>query len=78
MVGCKATQKCLLTNRNLHFFVFYTKADKLVKAVINYFPDNSSSEHITAVLQQLDLDIIIVKQMTLRKEGSQTPLSPYP
>jgi hypothetical protein len=72
MVGCKATQKSLLTHRNLHFFTFNTKAAKPVKAVIRHFPDNSSSEHITVVLQQLDLRNIIVKQKT---EGvTDTPL----
>jgi hypothetical protein len=30
--------KEILAEKNLHFFIFYTKADKLVKAVIRHFP----------------------------------------
>jgi hypothetical protein len=46
MVNYNAIQK-FLTEKNLHFFIFYTKTVKLVKAVIRHLPGNTSAEDIT-------------------------------
>jgi hypothetical protein len=51
MVGYNAVQKFLI-EKNVHFFTFYTKADKLVKAVIRHLPGNNSAEDITMALQE--------------------------
>jgi hypothetical protein len=42
MVDYSAIQK-FITKRNLHFITFYTKADKLVKAIIRHLPGNTSA-----------------------------------
>jgi hypothetical protein len=58
---------------------FYTKADKPVKAVIRNLSGSTSSEDITVVLQELDYDVISVKQMTTKRptpEGGVTHLRP--
>jgi hypothetical protein len=36
-----------ITEKNPHFFIFHTKADKLVKGVIRNLPGNNSTEDIT-------------------------------
>jgi hypothetical protein len=46
MVNYNAIQK-FLTEKSLHFFIFYTKTDKSVKAVIRHLPGNTSAEDIT-------------------------------
>jgi hypothetical protein len=46
--------------------------DKPVKAVIRHLPDNISAEDITVALQEIDYEVISIKQ----KEGSNTPPSP--
>jgi hypothetical protein len=56
-----------LTEKNLIFFLFYSKADKLVKAVIKHLPGNASAEDTTVVLQKLDYDVMSVKQMTAKR-----------
>jgi hypothetical protein len=73
MVDYNAIQK-LLTKENLHFFTFYTKADKPVKAVIRHLLDNTTADDITVDLQKTDYDIS-VKQMTAKRptpEGGVT------
>jgi hypothetical protein len=65
MADYYAIQK-FLTDKNLCFFTFYRKVDKLVKAVIRYLPGNMSAEEITVVLQEIDYDVISVKQMTVK------------
>jgi hypothetical protein len=69
MMDYNAIQK-FLTEKNLHFFTFYTKADKPVKAIIRHFPGNISAVDITVALQKIDYNIISVKQMTAK---SPTP-----
>jgi hypothetical protein len=52
-----------LTNHSLHCFMFYSKSDKPVKAVIRPLVSNTLSEHITHVLQLLGFDVMSVEQM---------------
>jgi hypothetical protein len=53
--------------KNFHFFALYTKAHKLVKAVIRHLPGNTSAKNITVVLQEIDYDVISVKLMTAKR-----------
>jgi hypothetical protein len=53
MVDYNAIQK-FLTEKSLHFFTFYTKADKPVKSIIMYFPGSTSAQDITVTLQEID------------------------
>jgi hypothetical protein len=48
------TIRKFITEKNLHLFAFYTKADKLVKAVIRHLSGNNSAEDITVDLQEID------------------------
>jgi hypothetical protein len=66
MVDYNAIQK-FLTKKNLHFFTFYTKVDKLVKAVIRHLPGNISAVDITVALQEIDYNIVSLKQMTAKR-----------
>jgi hypothetical protein len=63
VAGYKAIQN-LLRQRGLPFLTFYTKGDKMVKAVIRHVPNNTSSEDIIVALQELGYEVISVKQMT--------------
>jgi hypothetical protein len=77
MVDYNAIQKFFI-EKNLHFFTFYTKADKPVKAVIRHLPGNTSEEDIAVALQEMDYDVISVKQMTAKRptpEGGVTHTS---
>jgi hypothetical protein len=81
MVDHSAIQK-FLTEKNL-FFIFYTKVDVPVKAVIGHFPGNLSVEDITMDLQEIRVyfDVISMKQVTAKRstsEGRITPPSPFP
>jgi hypothetical protein len=81
MVDHNAIQKSL-TEEN-HFYIFYTKVDEPVKAVIGQFPGNLSVEDIIVALQEIRVYFVIsMKQMTtnipFQKEGSHTPPSPFP
>jgi hypothetical protein len=58
MVDYNATQK-FLTEKNLHFFTFYIKVDKLNKAVIRHMPGNISTDTITVALQVIDYNVIM-------------------
>jgi hypothetical protein len=42
------------SEKNLHFFTFYTKADNPVKALIRHLPGNISAEDTTVVLHETD------------------------
>jgi hypothetical protein len=79
MVDYSAIQKSL-TENNLHLFTFYTKADEPAEAVIRHLLGNISAEDITVAFQQVDYDVISVKQMTanvpLQKDGPHRPRSP--
>jgi hypothetical protein len=77
MAGYKTIQK-LLSTKGLPVFTFYTNGDKPVKAVIRHLTNNSSSEDITVALQELDYEVISVKQMTAKRpspEGGVTLVS---
>jgi hypothetical protein len=54
MVDYNAIQK-YLTEKNLHFFTFYIKAENPIKAVIRYLADNISAEDTTVALQETRL-----------------------
>jgi hypothetical protein len=74
MVDYNAIQN-FWTERNFHFFIFYTKADKPINAIIKHLPGNISTEDITVALQETDY-VISVKQMTTKcptSEGGITP-----
>jgi hypothetical protein len=58
MVGYNAMQK-FLTEKNLHFFTFYMKTNKPIKAVISNLPASISAEDITVALQEIDYNVII-------------------
>jgi hypothetical protein len=66
MVDYKAIQK-FLTEKNLHVFTFYTKADKPVKAVIRYLSCSTSADDIIVALQEIDYDVISIKQTTAER-----------
>jgi hypothetical protein len=77
MVDYNAIQE-FRTEKNLHFFTFYTKADKPVKAIIRHLPGNIYSENITVALQEIDYDVASVKQTTAKRpipEGGVTHTS---
>jgi hypothetical protein len=77
MADYKTTQN-ILSQKGLPFFTFYTKGDKLVKAVIRHFPNNTWSEDIRVALQELGYEVISVKQMTAKRlspEGEVTLVS---
>jgi hypothetical protein len=57
MVDYNAIQK-FLTEKNLHFFIFYTKANKLSKAITQHLPGNTSTDNITVTLQEIDYIIM--------------------
>jgi hypothetical protein len=72
------TIQTLLSNQGLHYFTFYTKSDKPIKAVISHLPTNTSSEDITVALQELGYEVISFKQMTSKRpspEGGATCIS---
>jgi hypothetical protein len=66
MVHYNATQR-FRTENNLHFFTFYTKADKPVEVLIKHFPGNISAENITVTLKDMKYDVINVKEMTAKR-----------
>jgi hypothetical protein len=77
MVDHNAIQKFLI-EKNLHFFIFYTKADKPIKVVIRHLPGSASAEDITAALQEIDY-VFSVKRITTKRptpEGGVTHLLP--
>jgi hypothetical protein len=72
--------KKFLAEKNIHFFMFYKMADTTVQAVVRHSPGNIPAENITVAVQEIDYDVINVKQMTdnvaRQKDGSHTP--PFP
>jgi hypothetical protein len=80
MYGALESYKKFLTEKNLHFFTFYTKTDKPVEAVIRYLPGSISAEDITVALQKIYDYVIGVKQMTAKRptpEGGVTHAPPF-
>jgi hypothetical protein len=74
MVDYNAIQK-FLNEKNLHFFTFYTKADKPVNTITRQLPGNNPAENIIVALQQTDYHVVSVKQMTAKRtipEGGVT------
>jgi hypothetical protein len=70
-----------LTEKNFHFIIFYTKADKSVIAVTRHVPGNNAAREINVALQEIDYDVISVKQMTAKcltpdGEATHTHTSP--
>jgi hypothetical protein len=63
MVDWNNIQK-FLTEKTLHFFTFYKKADQLVTAVISHLSGNNSAEDITVALQEVNYDIINVRGLS--------------
>jgi hypothetical protein len=59
MVDCKAIHD----SSNFHFCTFYSKEDKLAKVVIRYLPGHISAD-VTVALQDIDYNIISLKQVT--------------
>jgi hypothetical protein len=67
----------LPTEKKLHFFTFYSKVDKPVKAIIRHLPGNISAEDVAVTLHEADYDII-VKHTTAKRptpEGEVTHIS---
>jgi hypothetical protein len=81
MVGYNAKQK-FLSEKNFHFFPVYTKGNKPPSSIFLYFSGNVCEEDITVTLQEIDCDIISVKQMAaevpLHEEESLTHTPPFP
>jgi hypothetical protein len=62
---------------------FYTKHNRLIKSVIRHLHANISAEGITVILQEIDHDVVNVKEMTAKRltpEGGviHTSLPFYP
>jgi hypothetical protein len=77
MVDYSAMQK-FLTEKNLHFFTFYTKAGKTIKVVISHLPDNISAEGNTGLpgdRLQCQLCKTEDRQMTTSRRKGNTPSS---
>jgi hypothetical protein len=55
-----------ISEKNLPFFTFYTKADKPVSAVIRHLPGNIPAEVITVALHKLGYNVISTKQTTAK------------
>jgi hypothetical protein len=55
---------------NLSFCTFYTKTEKLIKAMIRHLPINTPAEDICDGLVSLGSDIVNVKQMTTSRWSS--------
>jgi hypothetical protein len=67
-----------LANKGHPYFLFYTKTEKPIKAVIRHLPSNTSSEDITVALQELGYEVISVRQMSAKHpfpEGGVTHIS---
>jgi hypothetical protein len=62
-----------LNSQNLHYFTFFPKSIKPVKAVIRHLPGNTPAEEIYEGLVELGFDIVSVKHMsTTRRSQDQT------
>jgi hypothetical protein len=60
---------------NLHYFTFYPKSLKPIKAVIRHLPLNTPAQDVSDGLMDLGFDIISVKQMsTTRRSPSEGTL----
>jgi hypothetical protein len=57
-------------SQNLHYFTFYPKSQKPIKAVIRHLPLSTPAEDISDGLVNLRFDIISVKQMSTTRRSS--------
>jgi hypothetical protein len=57
-------------SQNLHYFTFFPKSQKPIKAVIRHLPLNTPAEDISDGLVNLGFDIISVKQMSTTRRSS--------
>jgi hypothetical protein len=68
--------KSCLENDNLAYFIFYSKHEKPIKAVMRHLPPNSPAEGISDGLVSLGFDVVSIKDMTATRrsppEGSTT------
>jgi hypothetical protein len=61
--------KQYLNSQNLHYFLFFPKSLKPIKAVIRHLPGNTPAEEIYERLVELGFDIVIVKQMSTTRRS---------
>jgi hypothetical protein len=65
--------KAYLNSQNLHYFTFFPKSLKPIKAVFRHLPGNTPAEEIYEGLVELGFDIVSVKQIsTTRRSQDQT------
>jgi hypothetical protein len=69
------TVQMFLTEKNLHFFTFYTKVGKSVKTVIRHLPGNTYAEDISMASQEIDKTDDSQMSHCRRVGGSHTPPS---
>jgi hypothetical protein len=62
----------IIPEKNLPFFTFYTKGDKLVEAVIRHLPGNIHTEDITVDIQELGYNVFSAKQMTAKRPNPES------
>jgi hypothetical protein len=58
-----------LTSQNLHYFTFFPKSLKPIKAVIRHLPGNTPAAEIYEGLVELGFDIVSVKQMSTTRRS---------
>jgi hypothetical protein len=58
-----------LTSQNLHYFTFFPKSLKPIKAVIRHLPGNTPAEEIYEGLVELGFDVVSVKQMSTARRS---------
>jgi hypothetical protein len=59
-----SASKCYLVKNNLHYFTFSPKSKKPIMAVIRHLPPDTPAENTSNSLQDLDFNVINVRQMT--------------
>jgi hypothetical protein len=75
-LGDFAAVKSYLETHNLHYFTFYPKSLKPIKALIRHLPLNTPAQDISDRLMDLGFDIISVKNMlTTHRSPSEGTLS---
>jgi hypothetical protein len=75
-LGDFAAVKSYLETHNLHYFTFYPKSLKPIKAIVRHLHLNTPEQEISDGLEDLGFDIISVKQMSnTRRSTSEGTLS---
>jgi hypothetical protein len=59
-----------LDSSKLHYFTFFPKSQKPIKAVIRHLPHNTPAEDIPDGLVDIGIDVISVKQMTTTRQSA--------